>query len=256
MAEGQDRPIRLEKGDCFLLNSRRRFVLSSSPDLPPEDPADIMGVIAREGVAIHNGGGEVFLISMRFTFSGSHAAVLLEALPPLVTVPGSSSQAEVLRWSLDQLAAELRHPQPGAALVSTHLAHLMLVQILRLHLATAWPRSPTGWFLALSDRQIGAAVGAIHAEPARHWKLEDLARVAGVSRTIFAQRFKHLVGTTAMNYLTRWRMLIAADRLRAGKESIASIAFSLSYESESAFSTAFKRIMRCAPTHYRRTTPL
>ena len=88
--------------------------------------------------------------------------------------------------------------------------------------------------------------------PARHWTLEELARIAGLSRTIFAQRFKRLVGATTIHYLTRWRMLIAADRLRDGHETIASIAFSLGYESESAFCTAFKRTMCCSPTQYRR----
>ncbi|WP_236872185.1 helix-turn-helix transcriptional regulator [Burkholderia stabilis] len=132
--------------------------------------------------------------------------------------------------------------------MSNHLLHLMLVQVLRLHLAA----SPEGWFMALSDRRISAAIGAIHSEPARHWTLEELARIAGLSRTVFAQRFKHLVGATTIHYLTRWRMLIAADRLRVGRESIASIAFSLGYESESAFCTAFKRTMCCSPTQYRR----
>ena len=78
------------------------------------------------------------------------------------------------------------------------------------------------------------------------------ARIAGISRTVFAQRFKALVGSTAMDYLARRRMLMAADRLRTGSENVASIAFSLGYESESSFSTAFKRIMTCSPTQYRR----
>ena len=72
----------------------------------------------------------------------------------------------------------------------------------------------------------------MHAEPARNWTLEELARIAGISRTVFAQRFKGLVGSTAMEYLSRWRMLQAADRLRAGKENVASIAYSLGYGSE------------------------
>lgn len=243
--------MRFEEGDCFLLNSGSRFVLSSDPALPPEDSAHIMEAATRDGVAIHNGGGEVFLISGRFEFSGNHAAVLFEALPRIINIPRASSQAEVLRWSLDQLAYELRSQQPGGALMSTHLVHLMLVQVLRLFMVTSGDL-PKGWFLALSDRQISPAIGAMHAEPARHWTLEALARVAGVSRTVFAQRFKALVGSTAMDYLARWRMLLAADRLRSGGESVSSIAFSLGYESESSFSTAFKRIMSCSPSQYRR----
>lgn len=91
----------------------------------------------------------------------------------------------------------------------------------------------------------------MHADPAHPWTLEGLARIAGISRTVFAQRFKSLVGRTAMGYLTRWRMLVAADRLRTSNENVASIAFSLGYESEGAFSSAFKRVMARSPTKYR-----
>lgn len=243
-------PVRFDEGDCFLLNSKCRFVLSSDPALPVEDGKHLMDTAYRQGVATHNGGGEVFLISGRFDFSAPHAGVLFDALPPLINIPRASSQAEILRWSLDQWASELRNPQPGGVLMSTHLAHLMLVQVLRLFLASA-SGLPQGWFLALTDRQISPAVAAMHAEPARRWTLEALARTAGLSRTVFAQRFKALVGITAMDYLGRWRMLVAADRLRTGSDNIASIAFSLGYESESSFSTAFKRIMACSPTQYR-----
>ena len=147
ITEDLEQPIRFDEGDCFLLNSRRRFVLSSDPSLPVESGAPILAAVDRDGVAIHNGGGEVFLIGGRFTFSGNHAAILFDALPPLINIPRSSNQAEILRWSLDQWAAELRHPQPGGALMSTHLAHLMLVQVLRLFLMTS-SELPKGWFLA------------------------------------------------------------------------------------------------------------
>ncbi|CAG2145034.1 AraC family transcriptional regulator [Cupriavidus numazuensis] len=246
-----EQPVRFDEGDCFLLNSGRRLVLSSDPTLPAQSGEHILGAVGRDGIATHNGGGDVFLISGRFSFADRHAAVLFDALPPVMNIPKASSQAEVLRWSLDQWASELRHPRPGGVLMSTHLAHLMLVQVLRLFLETS-SDLPKGWFLALTDRQISPAIASMHAEPARHWTLEELARIAGISRTVFAQRFKALVGSTAMDYLARWRMLLAADRLRSGSENIASIAFSLGYESESAFSTAFKRIMSCSPTQYRR----
>lgn len=249
--DGLEHPVRFDAGDCFLLNSRRHLILSSDPALPAESGEHLQEAVARDGVAVHNGGGDMFLISGRFAFSGRHAAILFDALPPLVSIPRASSQAEVLRWALDQWAAELRNPRPGGVLMATHLAHLMLVQVLRLFLETS-SELPQGWFLALTDRQISPAIAAMHAEPARHWTLEDLARLAGISRTVFAQRFKALVGSTAMDYLTRWRMLLAANRLRTGSENVATIAFSLGYESESAFSTAFKRLMACSPTQYRR----
>lgn len=251
VTEGMAEPMRFDEGDCFLLNRGQRFIMSSAPGLPPQDPTRILEAATRDCMAVHNGGGETFMISGRFDFSGNHAAALFDALPPIVHILRASSQAEVLRWSLDLLTAELHDPQPGGALMSTHLVHLMLVQALRLYL-NVHDDLPQGWFLALTDPRIGAAVGAIHARPTHPWTLEALARAAGISRTVFAQRFKALVGTTAMDYLTRWRMLMAADRLRAGKELVSSIAFSLGYESESAFSAAFKRTMGHPPTQYRR----
>ena len=101
------------EGDCFLLNSRRSIVLSTNLAIEPQDPTAIMDAVARDGIAVHGGGGDVLLISGFFAFSGNHAALPFDALPPLVSVPRASSQAEVLRWSLDQLTAELRDPQPG-----------------------------------------------------------------------------------------------------------------------------------------------
>lgn len=255
IADNLERPIRFDEGDCFLLNSRRRFVLSSDPTLPIENGESLLEAATRDGVIVHNGGGEVFLISGRFVFSGSHADVLFDVLPPILTIPKASCQAEVLRWSLDQWARELRNPQPGGTWMSTHLAHLMLLQVLRLFLANS-SELPKGWFLALTDPQIRSSITAMHAEPARNWTLEALARIAGLSRTVFAQRFKALVGRTAMDYLAHWRMLVAADRLRTTRENVAAIAFSLGYESESSFSTAFKRVMACSPTQYRRQSSL
>jgi len=255
MSDDLEHPIRYDEGDCFLLNSGCRIALSSDPRLPPQDGAHILQAAARDGVAVHDGGGETFLLSGGFAFSGRHAAILFEALPPIISVPKASSQAQVLRWSIDQLVQELREPQPGGVLMSIHLAHLMLVQVLRLFLKTS-SELPRGWFLALTDRQISPAMGAMHADPARSWTLEALARIAGISRTVFAQRFKALVGSTAMGYLARWRMLLAADRLRTGNETVAAIAYSLGYESESSFSTAFKRVMACSPSQYRRRASL
>jgi AraC-like DNA-binding protein len=249
---GTGHPVRLEEGDCFLLNRGYEIVLTSDLSLPPQDSSLIMDAIDRDGIAIHNGGGEVVLIGGFFTFSSEHAALMLRALPPFANPPRSSNQANVLRWSLEQLKSELGEPMPGGVLVSNHLLHLMLVQVLRLHSMTAPSSTPAGWLRGLSDRRIRAAITAMHAEPAHHWTLEELARIAGLSRTLFAQRFKRLVGETTMNYLMHWRMLLAANRLRHGDESIASIAFALGYESESAFCTAFKRAMTCSPMQYRR----
>jgi AraC-like DNA-binding protein len=146
---------------------------------------------------------------------------------------------------------ELRERQPGGFLVAQHLAHMMLVQALRLHVAEG-SRGGVGWLFALADKQMGAAISAMHDGPAHRWTLQELAERAGMSRSTFALRFKETVGTAAVEYLTRWRMLLAGDRLANSGDPISVIALSLGYESESAFSTAFKRVMGCSPRQYSR----
>jgi len=252
--EGWPERQRLDEGDCFLLTRGRPFTLTTDPALDPVDSGPIYEA-ARNGIATCNGGGDFRLVGGRFAFAGDHAAALFESLPPIVHVRQASSQASVLRWCLDQLTAELQGSEAGTAIVAEHLAHIMMVHVLRLYLATSAQTSAherVGWFFALSDRQIGAALRAVHADPAHRWSLEELAQLAGMSRTVFAERFRQRVGLTPMAYLTRWRMLIAGDRLRHSGETIAAIAFSLGYDSESAFSTAFKRTMACSPRQYQR----
>jgi AraC-like DNA-binding protein len=248
--DGDAGPRRIGEGDCFLLTGGRPFTLATDLSLKPIEASTIYDK-ATNGIATCNGGGDFFLIGGRFAFEGEHSGILLGTLPPVVHARQASGQASVLRWALDQLATELHERRPGGFLVSEHLAHIMLVQVLRLYLADAGERS-TGWLRALADRQIGSAINAMHGDPAHRWTLQDLAGLAAMSRSTFAHRFAEIVGTPPLAYLARWRMLLAGDRLRRTRESIASIAAGLGYESESAFSTAFKREMACSPREYRR----
>lgn len=248
--DGDPRPYRIEAGDCFLLTKGRPFTFATDLALDPIDPRSIYDRAA-DGVATCNGGGDFFLIGGRFTFEGEPASLLFDALPAVVHVRHASSQASVLRWALDQLAAELRDRRPGGHLVSEHLAQIMLVQVLRIHLSEH-AGNGAGWFQALADRRLSRAVGAMHADPAHRWTLHELAERAGMSRSTFAERFKQVVGAAPMEYLTRWRMLVAGDRLRNSGESVSSVALSIGYESEAAFSAAFKRVMSRSPTRFRR----
>ena len=128
---------------------------------------------------------------------------------------------------------------------------MMLVQALRAHLAEGL-NGGVGWLFALADEQIGPAINAMHGDPAHPWTLQELAEYVGMSRSGFAAKFKETVGSTPIDYLIRWRMLLAGDRLKNSGESISVISQSLGYESESAFSTAFKRVMGCSPRQYSR----
>jgi AraC-like DNA-binding protein len=171
-------------------------------------------------------------------------------LPPIVHIRKESDKA-AMRWSLERMRQELREGQPGGFLMAQHLAHLMLLQALRLHLAEGLGGG-VGWLFALADKHIGAAIAAIHDAPSRRWTLQSLAERAGMSRSTFALRFKERVGESPMEYLTRWRMMVAGDRLMHSSDPVSTIARSLGYESESAFSTAFKRVMDCSPRRYGR----
>ncbi|MDB5553893.1 MAG: AraC family transcriptional regulator [Rhizobium sp.] len=252
--EGVPDAVLVNAGDCFLMASGRTFRLASDLALPSVEAATIFPPARVGGVVTLNGGGDFFLAGSRFAVSGHHAGLLLGLLPPIIHIRKESEQA-VLRWSVEMMMQEQREGQPGGFLVAQHLAHMMLVQALRVYLAEG-ADDGVGWFFALADKQIGAAIGAMHADPAQRWTLQTLAEHAGMSRSVFAEKFKAMVGETPMEYLTRWRMLMAGDRLANSGDPVSVIALSLGYESESAFSTAFKRVMACSPRQYSRSQAL
>ena len=130
----------------------------------------------------------------------------------------------------------------------------MLIQALRLHLADA-ASAGRGWLSALMDKHMSLAIASVHQDPGFSWTLESLAARVGMSRSVFALRFRETVGSTPMEYLTRWRMVLAAERLKHSEEGLSAIAQSLGYESESAFGKAFRRVMGCSPRRYIRSDP-
>lgn len=246
--EGVAEPARLEAGDCFVLPSGRPFRLASDTSLVPVDAKTVFPPRRPGGVITVNDGGGVFLAGSRFAVSGNHAGILLRMLPPIVHIRKETERA-ALRWCVERMMREMHEQQPGGLLIAQHLAHMMLVQALRLHLEEGL-NGGAGWFVALADKQLCGAITAIHANPAHRWTLQELAERACMSRSTFAQKFKETVGETPMEYLARWRMLLAGDRLENSGEPVSTIALSLGYESESAFSTAFKRVMGCTPRQY------
>jgi len=240
-------PVRLAAGDFVLVPGGRPYRLYSAPDAPPTDAFRFFPTVPAGETAVLNDGGGVQGVGGFFGFEGMHAELLLGMLPPLVHIRAEANKA-ALRWSIERLMRELREPQPGSTLIAEHLAQALLIEALRLHLAEPGGHS-AGWLFALADRQMRAVIAAMHAEPARKWTLEALARVAGMSRSSFAVRFKETVGEPAMDYLTRWRMMLASDRLASGG-SIAVVAPTVGYESESAFGAAFKRVMGYSPRQF------
>jgi AraC-like DNA-binding protein len=250
--ESVPEPIRLQTGDCFLLPRGLPFCLATDLDLPPIDYRSAFSSPRCNGsVLVINEGGRCMIAGGHFTFAGD-AAMLIELLPPVVHIRKESDRA-AMRWSLERMMQELHNPQPGSTLVAQQLAYLMLIQALRLHLEEGL-RNGVGWLFALADPQMNAAITCMHSDPGHPWTLQELAGHVGMSRSIFAQRFKETVGESPIHYLTRWRMRLAADRLANTRDSISQIAQSLGYVSESAFSKAFRRCMACSPSQFSRNT--
>jgi AraC-like DNA-binding protein len=244
--------VRLEAGDCFLLPHGMPFRLATDLSLEPVDALALLKTARRQGaIAVVNGGGACCIVGGFFSFTGNHAGILLGVLPPIVHLRKESDKA-AMRWCLERMSQELLGQQPGGSLVAQHLAHMMLVQALRLHLAEG-VRGGVGWLFALADKQMSAAITAMHDSPGHRWTLQELGEHVGMSRSIFAQKFKATVGTSPMEYLTRWRMLVAGDRLTNSSDPLSVIALSLGYESDTAFGTAFRRVMGCSPRQYSRS---
>ena len=240
--EGAGEPKLLQEGDCVLLPHGRPFKIASDLALPAEDWRRHF-LDADEGaiVKLNNGTG-VTMLGSHFQLADWQADLLLGVLPPLVHLHEPTDR-EKLRWAFDRLRLELTDLQPGGIFIAQQLACMIFVQVFRLYLHDG---GGLGWMFALSDKQVGAAIAAMHRQPARRWTVAELADEVGMSRSGFAARFRALVGDGPIEYLTRWRMLLAERSLSRG-EAVGTITGTLGYESESAFRTAFKRVMGRTP---------
>lgn len=248
--EGILDPLLVTAGDCFLLPRGRPFCLTTDLSLPRVDFRAVLAARRAGNAVFQDEAAEHSIVGGHFILTGSHAGILLNSLPPIVHIRKESDK-EAMRWSLERLREELRNPQPGGSLIAQQLAYMMLIQALRLHLADGATGS-VGWLFALADPQMSAAIACMHDDPGHPWTLRRLSECVGMSRSVFALRFKETAGMTPMEYLTRWRMLLAGERLKNADGSISEIASSLGYESESAFGKAFKRIMGCTPRQHGR----
>ncbi len=246
--EGITEPVHLKAGDCYILPRGLPFILTTNLSLPPVDFSVLRESHKFSNAAPIDHPDSRYLAGGHFILTGPHADLLLQSLPAIVHIRKESDRA-AMRWSLDRMKEELHDPQPGGSLIAQQLAYMMLVQALRLHLADS-AGTVTGWLSALADKQMSAAITSMHSDPGYPWTLQALAERVGMSRSIFALKFKRTVGAAPMEYLTRWRMLLAGDRLKNSADSLSIIAGSLGYESESAFGKAFRRVIGCSPRQY------
>jgi AraC-like DNA-binding protein len=245
--DGLPEPIRLAPDDCYLLTQPRAFTLASDLSVPTVPAAALF----RENPAQAGEGEEVVMIGGGFRFNERARTVLLDNLPPVLHVPGALPEAETVRWSLRHIGTELTGGGLGGGAVAEHLAMVMLIEVLRLHLAQR-PGDTTGWLAGLADPLVADALRAMHARPGHAWTVAELAEVSRVSRSTLAARFKQVVGQGPLEYLTAWRIELASQRLRQGTQTLDRIAREVGYGSESALSTAFKRVMGSSPREYRR----
>jgi AraC-like DNA-binding protein len=176
----------------------------------------------------------------------------LRHLPPLVHIPReNSARVKTFSATLDLLAGEVWHRQTGSERAASLLTEMLFIQVVRVVLAEEEAPASSGWVQGLRDRQIGAALAAIHGEPERPWSVDSLASVAGLSRSIFAERFARRLGRTPMNYLAEWRLQLGARLLRETELSISEIFQKLGFASAASFDRAFKRAHRLSPSAYR-----
>jgi AraC-like DNA-binding protein len=265
-------PVRLAEGDIILFPQGDSHVISSAPGMraskvdlglyfsprPPQLPHSLS--MQGEGVAegAHTArldGGGMETTTVVCGFLGCDARPfnpLLGALPRLLHLPraaeaGGGWIGQFLRLAVE----ESNHKRPGGEAVLERMSEMMFVDVLRRYLESL-PEGHTGWLAGLRDRWVGRVLAQLHARPAEPWTLEALAEGCGLSRSALHERFVHLIGQPPMQYLAQWRMQMASTLLLQSSASVATIALEVGYDSEAAFSRAFKRIVGVPPGSWRR----
>ena len=252
---GDAAPVRLIAGDAVIFPQGDAHLMTSQPGLPPATAgARLDQVLARRPrqIAYGGGGATTRLVCGYLACDARLAKMLLAGLPQIVRVNVRGSNAGAwLEASVRYALAEARSPRPGGAGVLAKLAEVLFIEVLRLYM-NEQGEGRTGWLAGVGDRIVGAALNALHRRPAHAWTLEELASEAATSRSVLAERFQHLVGSSPMQYLTQWRMLLAANLLSGSNAPLARIAEDVGYQTDTAFSRAFRREYGTPPAAWRR----
>jgi AraC-like DNA-binding protein len=248
--------IQLFAGDIIVFPHGDPHVLSNPPGLRGGPDIDALKAAGRADVpitlAVGGGGNERAEIVCGFLACDARPFnPLLSALPRVIHVPGTGKGAATRRGLIELALRESNAARPGSSCVLARVSELLFVEVVREYLDTL-PVEKVGWLAGLRDENIGRALQKLHAQPAHAWTLDELAREIGMSRSSMAERFTHLLGVPPMQYLTQWRLQLAAELLHTGQVSLAEIAQRVGYSSEFALSRAFKRSYGVAPAFYRR----
>lgn len=243
-------PIELQQGSLVLLPQGRGHFLLDSPGAATQPFFDLPVQQINERFETLNYGGSGKLTKLTccvVNFDHTAGQQLISQLPEVLHI--NSLDTDVDGWleqSLRFLAREAREQRPGGQTIMANLADILVIQAIRTWIDTA-PEADSGWLAALRDKHIGNALVAIHRAPELSWSVELLAKKVGLSRSGFSARFTTLVGESVMQYVTRWRMLLARGKLLEGNITLGELSEQLGYQSEAAFSRAFKRTMGVSP---------
>ena len=260
LAEGGE-AIQVRPGDLILFPQDDRHLMGSDLHLAPLEADNLIdaatSVAANPAfVPIRHGGGGAAtrFVCGYLACSRSLCRPLFEALPRVLRIElGDGPAAGLVRELLRVGVRESSESRPGAQSTLAKLAELMFVEAMRRHVESL-PAEGHGWLAALRDTQIGRALALLHDAPEHAWTVDELARQVALSRSVLATRFVSLVGESPMHYLTRWRLSLAARALRSGDEALSRVAERSGYETDAAFSRAFKREFGLPPTAWRKAS--
>jgi AraC-like DNA-binding protein len=247
-------PIRLSAGDVIVFPHGDPHVMSSAPGMR-DTPDMSLYRHPRDGqlpfsLTMGNPRADpAHIVCGYLACDARPFNPLLDALPRVIRVSDRAGGA--IAAFIGFAVEESKAPRIGGECVLGRLSELMFVDIVRRYLESL-PAEGTGWLAGLRDPFVGRALTALHHSPSHAWTLESLGREVGLSRSALAERFTRLVGQPPMQYLTNWRMQVAANVLRSGTDSVAAIADRVGYESEAAFSRAFKRSVGASPSLWRK----
>ena len=244
--------IPLSDGDCFLFAPGSPYTLGDNPRTRAQSFCSVATENGSQVIQYGGGGAPTTITYGWFRFSATSLKPLSRLLPALILLRANQPQTLALRTTMTMLASEMAKPAPGSSLVAQRLADILIVQCLRAHIESRSEVSNTRLLRAFFDLHIGVALKSMHEKVGAPWTVETLAAACGMSRSAFALRFKEMVGETPLEYLTNWRMQKAAALLQKDDKKLVDVAKSVGYDSEAAFSTAFKRVVHVAPREFRR----
>ncbi|HLY62353.1 MAG TPA: AraC family transcriptional regulator [Terriglobia bacterium] len=249
--EGIPDPLPLAGGDAFLLAPGSSYTLRDNPRTPARSFYEAAPKAGSQVMRYGGGGAPTTIVSGWFRFDPMSAKPLARLLPSLILVRADQAQSLALNTTLNMLTSEMAELAPGSELIVNRLADVLFIQCLRAYIASRPEPCKSGWLRAVFDPQVGVALKSMHEKVEDPWTVESLAAASGMSRSAFAVRFKELVGETPLEYLTGWRIHKAGALLQKGDKKLFEVAKSVGYNSDAAFSKAFKRVFGVAPRAYR-----